>query len=384
MSDETASDAAEPENTTNQQPEAETPQVNEAAKTDSAANEAGESSPADGTAPEPEPKRVLDYLVYGLSIPERTLRSTTAIVGGALRESTELLVPQAFQSSKTYSLFVEQMFDFMTRDVGGVERPQGDNPQIEDYVARKTVGSFIDLAGLAVLHVSPMTVLALISDVAYGSKTYLQELADELKKNGVIHENSTIDSAADLLDAVSNTTAQGAESFDKPPISVEGLKETIEQTKEIAGSVDLVKVLPQSEVKRLWQDMNDLAKTENVSPMEMSSNMALFAMNKVGSLGMGALSTIRVAGNMFDRHILDHYGDALTEIREKGFYASLKDTSKPYLSAAWQNFSDDKETITEDVVTGRFFGKAWRVVCGWFGGGKKKDEEKAETANERE
>ena len=32
-----------------------------------------------------------------------------------------------------------------------------------------------------------------------------------------------------------------------------------------------------------------------------------FAMNRVGKLGQGALSTISVAGNMFDRHILEHY-----------------------------------------------------------------------------
>jgi len=322
---------------------------------------------------EPEPKRVMDFLLYGLSIPERTLRSTTAIVGGALRESTELLVPRAFQNSKTYSLFVEQMFDFVTRDVGGVKQPEGDDPQVEAYVARKTVGSFIDLAGMAVLHVSPMTVLALVSDVAYGSKTYLQELADELKASGVIHENSTIDSAADLLDAVSNTTGQTAKSFDTPPISVEGLKETIEQTRQMANSVDLTKVLPQSEIKRMWQDMTDLAKKENVTTIQMSSNMALFAMNKVGTLGKGALSTVRVAGNMFDRHILDHYGQALKEIRERGFYATLSETSRPYMAAAWHNFSGERETITEDVVTGRLFGRWWQTVKGWFS--RKKTEE---------
>ena len=47
----------------------------------------------------PEPSSVTEYLLYGLSLPERTLRSTSAVVGGALRESTGLLVPQAFRSS---------------------------------------------------------------------------------------------------------------------------------------------------------------------------------------------------------------------------------------------------------------------------------------------
>jgi len=48
--------------------------------------------------------RVRDFLLYSLSLPERTLRSASGMVGGALRESASLLVPQAFQSSTTYSV----------------------------------------------------------------------------------------------------------------------------------------------------------------------------------------------------------------------------------------------------------------------------------------
>jgi hypothetical protein len=57
---------------------------------------------------------------------------------------------------------------------------------VEDYVARKTLGNFIDLAGFATLHFLPIPVLAVISDVGYGSGTYLKELARDLKHQGVI------------------------------------------------------------------------------------------------------------------------------------------------------------------------------------------------------
>jgi len=58
------------------------------------------------------------------------------------------------------------------------------------------------MSALATLHISPLTLLAIVSDLAYGSKVYLEELAVELKRDGVIDESSTIHSASDLLSAV--------------------------------------------------------------------------------------------------------------------------------------------------------------------------------------
>ncbi len=101
---------------------------------------------------------IYKYLVYGLSLPERTIRSTSGVVGGAIRESASLLLPSTFRSSRSYQSFVEQMLDFMIDDVAGVEKESTeDDPAVENYVARKSVSSFIDLAGMATLHVSPRT-----------------------------------------------------------------------------------------------------------------------------------------------------------------------------------------------------------------------------------
>ena len=75
---------------------------------------------------------VADFLLYGLSIPERAVRSSTAAVSGALRQSTSLLIPQAFRSSKSYTMFVEQMLDFMAHDVGNVEREKSNDESNDD------------------------------------------------------------------------------------------------------------------------------------------------------------------------------------------------------------------------------------------------------------
>jgi hypothetical protein len=319
-------------------------------------------------APPPPAKSVRDYLLYSLSLPERAVRSTAGLAGGALREATELLVPAAFQDSKTYSTLVRQTLDFLVEDVGGVQREEGDDApaKVEGFVARKAVGNFVELAGMATLHVSPLMLLAVVSDVAYGSQTYLKELADELKREGVIDEDSTINHAGDLLDAVRQASGTAATTFDTPPLSIEGLRESINQTRDAALRIDPTKVLPKAEINRMWEEMRTIASEENVSLFEVSSAMTLHSLDKVATVGRGALSGVRAAGTLLDRHVLDHYRQSLTEIHTKGYYATLAEASGPYIEAVWQNFSTTKSTITEDLLSGKLLGEAAQGVKKWW------------------
>ena len=329
----------------------------------------------------PKIDSVSRYLLYGLSLPERTIRSTSAVVSGAVNESAELLIPQAFRSSKSYDVLVKQMLDFLAHDVGGVEREAGVEADVEDFVARKTIGGFVDMAAMPLLHVSPLTVLAIISDIAYGSQTYLNELTAELKQHGVIAEDSTIDHAADLLAAINETSSKAADAMGAPPLSIEGLAKTIEEVSEAAGH-DVSTVIPKGEVDRLWNEMHELATAEGKSVYEISSAMSMFAMNKIGTLGQGALSTITVAGNMFDRHILEHYWTGLGEIRERGFYTVLAESSGPYVEAMWQNFSSEKETLTEDILTGKMLRRTLESIGGWLSGDVKGDDEEPDVEHQ--
>ena len=224
----------------------------------------------------------------------------------------------------------------------------------------------MELAGLATLHLSPVTVLALLSDIAYGSQSYLQELSDELKKNGIIDEKSTIDDAASLLSAVSQASSVTANTFSIPPLSVEGLKESIQQTRTALSQVHPSKIIPQAEIDRLWKEMRAMSHREGVGLLDISSAMTMYTLNRVGNVGRGALSTVVVAGNMFERNILGHYASALVSIKEKGFYATLAESSRPYIEATWHNFSTEKTTVTEDLLTGRLLGKAWGGMRAWF------------------
>ena len=318
-------------------------------------------------------------MVYGLTLPERTVRSAAALISGAAGESVALIVPRSFQDSKSYRVFVQQMLDMVSHDVGGVkkETPETDEANqaaaAENYVAKKTVGTFIDLAGMSMMHVSPLTVLAIVSDVAHGSTYYLNELATELKSQGVINEDSTIGSTADLLASIGDASASTADQFDTPPIDLKGLADTIRQTQEQLSGIDPTKLIPQSEIKSLWADMSELATKEHVSLFQLSSAVTMYSLKQVSTATQGTLATIRVTGNVLDEHFFDHYRTAIGTIADEGIYSVLSKTSQPYLDAVWFNFSSDRSTITEDLISGKLFNQAIDSVTGWFSDGSEKD-----------
>lgn len=342
-----------------------------------------ETEPSGAEQPEagPKPRTVKEHLLYTFSLPERALRTTIGAAGGVARESAALLVPQAFQDSKTYSIFVGEMLNFMAEDIGGVEHSvdtHSDEPVMEGFVARKTVGNFVEMAGLATMHLSPAMFLAIASDVAYGSKTYLNELSTELKNEGIIAENSTIDSVSDLLDSISKTSSLATTAFNTPPLSVKGLEEMYQETKSAVGIIDPTKVLPSAEIDRLWKEMQTIAIKENVSLLNVSSAITLHSFDKIAGTTRGALSSARVVGRLFDKHVLEHYQTAIHDINQKGYYETLAETSEPYVEAVWKNFSSEKPTITEDLLSGKLIDKATSTVGRWLGLNNTKPKEEKE------
>lgn len=310
-------------------------------------------------------------LVYSLSLPERTLRSAVGVAAGTVREAAEFVVPQTYKSAKTYQVLVRNSLAFLTDKVGGVKSsdPGDENSAIgDDFVARKAVGNFVDLAGMATLHVSPVWIMAIMSDVAYGTKSYLQELATELKAKGLIDDTSTINNVEDVLNAVQDASGDAASLFDTPPLSVKELRSTFSKTKDAIANADLKSMLPESEIKSYWAEMRKISKRDNVSLLGVSGALTMHTLGKVKTASQGTLTGVQVIGGMFKRDVLDYYGTALRDVSEKGIFHSLKETSTPYVEAVWNNFSDEKPTITDEVVSGRVFSRAASTVAGWFKG----------------
>ncbi|MFQ5731872.1 MAG: hypothetical protein ACE5KM_07950, partial [Planctomycetaceae bacterium] len=299
-------------------------------------------------------------------LPERVLRSTVGATAGVAKEAAQFIVPQAFQSSKTYQVVVKNSLKFLTEDVGGVARNADEEMLGKDFVARKAVGNFVDLAGWATLAVSPVWMMAIVSDVAYGSKTYVKELAAELQTKGLIDETSTIHGVDDVLAAVRDASGEAASLVDTPPLSVDDLKASLNTTREAIASMDVRRVLPEAELKRYWDEMREIAAKEDVSLIGVSGALTMHAMGKVGTVTRGTITGVQLAGGLFNQHVVGHYRDAINSVREKGFYETVRESSGPYVEAVWNNFNVDRSTWTEELLSGRAVGKAWGAVKGWF------------------
>jgi len=330
--------------------------------------------PTNNAQPPADPgyAQVRRYLTYWLSLPERALRCSLGMASGAMRESAALLVPSAFQDSKTYEVLVRQLLDFLAEDVGRVERldhaQQPPDPAMKNFVARKAVGNFIEAASLATVHLSPILVLAAVSDLAYGSRAYVQEVAVELQRRGVIAETSSIHNINDLLEAVGRASGTTATAFNTPPLSVAGLKKTIDDTRTAVAEIGPARLIPRSELEQLWKEIHQTAAAQGVDVFKLSGAMTLYAIGKMDTARHGALSTVTVAGRLFDRHIVEHYRQGLSDIQRRGIYTTLAETSQPYIAAVWQNFSSSQATITEDLLSGKLVGQAWHFARRWFGG----------------
>ena len=338
------------------------------------------SVPSDNSTTPPENSAaftvdsLMSGLLYGISLPERLVRSAVGVTAGTAREIAEFVVPQAFQDSKSYEVMVRNSLGFLINSVATVSEsgppqnlstsvPGGDADTAMDaatanpsrFIARKAAGNFIDIAGLATLHVSPLWVLAIVSDAAYGTKTYLNELAQELQAQGLIDDSSSIHKVEDLFSAVKLASGSAASAFDQPPLSLEELRTSVEQTRKAVNEIDPRSLIPESEISRYWAEMRSIAAQEQISLLGVSAAIAMETVENVKNLSHGTLTGLFVAGKIINRNIFGHYWDSLAHINEEGIWNSVRKTYTPYVDLAWGNFTSSRKTWTETVLDpGRF------------------------------
>lgn len=357
--------------------------------------------PAAPDSPEAAERTLTDSLVtgllYGLSLPERLVRSAVGVTAGTAIDFAEFVVPEAFRDSKSYEVTVRNSLGFLASGIGRVADSNAPaapdagcgaaatmttaagSPEAAEVaapsgagrmIAKKAAASFIDIAGLATLHVSPIWILAIVSDAAYGTQTYLKELAVELQKQGLIDDSSTIHRVDDLFDAVKRASGTAASSFDLPPLSLDELRTSLQQTRSALKDVDPMRLIPEAEIQRVWGEMKDVARREDVSLLGVSAAVAMQTVETIKDLSQGSLTGLFVAGQIVNRRIFGHYKTALADVRRQGIWRSVRNTYEPYVDLAWGNFTASRKTWTEQVLDPGHVTRAWNAFRGWVTGDK--------------
>ena len=309
----------------------------------------------------PEPiknvgKAIWNVSLYTLSIPERYLRGLTALTGGMLKETTDIVVPDFVQDTTSYNLFVGNLLRFAVENVGGVEGLY-DEEQLEgEYATRKVIGNAIEGVGIATVHASPLWIFAFFADTVKGGQAYLDRLNDELVEKGYLESEKTSKSLKGLLEGLERTTTSFAQNIDTPPLSKEeivgNINEIQESFNELWTSTGKAAADITEDVGDVMQEFIDTANEEGQSLLELGGVMTLQATSRAKKAAGMAVTAPQVAGKMLSENILGYYRDTLSDIHEHGYARVASDVIDPYGNAILKQFSTDKETWTEKLFRG--------------------------------
>lgn len=292
---------------------------------------------------------------YIYSLPERLLRSLTALGGGAARGVTDVLLPARVRRSRLYQSLVESTLRFLIEQVGQVEGayPAEAGSLPADFLIRRTAGNVVELAGIASFHASPVWVLAALADVAGAGREMIGEMAQALQQEGLLEPGREFQSVDQLLDGLERTAGRMSEAVNTPPLDVAGLRAEWTEIRREAGRIPRA-AMPVDRLRGQWNELRQEAAAQGRSVVQLSSVMALAAVRELPEnvrwLSRATRVCGRRAGEVLASGLLDHYSRSLAEIRKEGFVGYWVREFRPYLKGALEQFSTKRVSTTERLL----------------------------------
>ena len=289
---------------------------------------------------------------YLVSLPERVLRSATALAGGLLREIGDITIPLTLRRSQLYQNMVEATLRFLIEKVGQVEDVYPNQEQLtEDFLVRRTAGNGIEMIGILAFRASPVWVLAALADACGAGRQLIPEIAESLKAQGLLDREAQFTSVDQLLDGLERTSSRLADTVNMPPLDVASLRTEWEAIRTEARSIPRASLPSVDTIRGLWSSLTEEAARQQTSIFETSSMLAVSAAGKVPDGVRWLSATTRVAashtGKAMATVLLDHYRVTLDELRRVGYATYVARQLSPYLRAAANQFSPEQRTLTE-------------------------------------
>jgi hypothetical protein len=292
---------------------------------------------------------------YALSLPERVLRSASALSAGVVREVAEVALPIGVRRGRLYRTLVDASLRFLIEDVGRVEGTYPPEDKLaRDFLVRRTVGNGIDVMGILAFHASPVWVLAALADVCGAGRQLIPQIAQSLKDEGLLAPSDSFTTMEQLLAGLERTSAQLADTMNTPPLDVAGLREEWSKVAAEARRLPAPKLPSRADITGLWADLRATAAEQNRSVFDVSSLLAVSAVGELPRrarlLSRSATLAARKSGGAMSEALLEHYRTTLAKIQETGYLAYGTRQLSPYLSAALKGFSPEQQTHTERFV----------------------------------
>ena len=268
---------------------------------------------------------------FAVSLPERIVRSLAALVGGLVHESAQVLLPRLVRRSRLYEASAKNLLRVMVELVGGVEGASTEEPGAtgtRELAVRKGAGNVVELGSIAAFGFSPLWLLAAASDLARGSRVYLDALVAELKAANVVAADAEFGSVDELLGALERGSGTAARLVDIPPVELAELRTSVAELRASADDLPTA-----SELAAVYEGLRRSAQAEDRSLLEVSS-------------GIG-LAFLLSARSVSKQHLVTPYREDLRPVRDEGFAAYARRVAGPYRRALEGHFDPERPTWTE-------------------------------------
>jgi hypothetical protein len=267
-----------------------------------------------------------------VTLPERLVRSSAAILGGAVHETALVVLPRFVRQSRVYEATAKNVLRITIELVGGVDRAaQPGQPTVGKLAVRKGAGNVVELGSIAAFGFSPLWLLAAASDLARGSRVYLAALVGELKDTGVLEKDAEVASVDQLLGVLERSAGKSAALIDVPPMELKELRTSIAELaaerKELPGP---------DELQALYEGLIRQARAENRSLLAVSSGIGLAFVNSAQHVGRD--------------HVWAPYREDWQPLRKEGFAAYARRVAQPYRDAVEGHLDAATSTHTERLL----------------------------------
>jgi hypothetical protein len=292
---------------------------------------------------------------YAASVPERAVRSLSALTGGLLREVTQVVLPVQVREAALYRATAGIALRFLIEQVGDVRGIYSrHDPLSHKFVLRYAVGGSIEMVSIATLFVSPVWVLAALGDATRVSKTVLSEIRDALKAEGLLAPGEQFETMTQLLDGLERSSTHLALTVNMPPLDVAGLRREWAQFRSNLATLPPGLLPTSTDVERAWDDLRTASRKLRQSVFSVSTAMAVSALSSVPAqlqwLSQSAVVAARTTGVVVGGVLLEHYAAASKEMMATGFARYWATHSRPYVVAAVRNFLPQNKSWTERLL----------------------------------
>ncbi len=293
-----------------------------------------------------------------LSLPERLLRSLSALSGGLLREIGTVVLPIRIRRTALYRTMVEVTLRFLIQQMGQVPDIYPSEGRLaQDFLLQRGASHGIELIGLLTIHVSPIWILAALADATGAGHALIQEIAQALKDDGLLDADSQFATVDELLNGLEKTSGHLADTLNLPPLDVAALRREWTQFKEELPKIPRQKLPTLGNLERMWRDLVESAAEQKRSVFAVCSMLALSTVTAMPGnllwLSRAARVSAKRTGEVVGGALLLHYKQALQEIARVGFLEYWRRQFRPYLHAAAEQFALKKESSTERLLRKR-------------------------------